>query len=316
MRYNNSGNYIPKDILTRAGKYYFKMGFTVFPLNVIIKKQDGKLKKKPFPPKGWKQIPLNDLDYYLQQIEKRRFNGLAILTGKHFVLDIDTNNKRSGMDFIKQIGIHIPKDTPFVTTPFKSGLHFYFLTPPKLTGYSTGSSKQYLFDWRGENGFVFAPPTNLGNGKIYKWGNKINRDLSNLRYPPDKLTEAILRLKQKEGLKPLLNSGNRKSPFKAGQLGVDFTESYGTKKFIDLSPKQKRILKEILIKMAKPKEDRSGYDQYTLNTMVKYGLSKYEIYQLVKGKSKFKGRDDYFELTYNSAVRWIKGKYRTSNWVS
>lgn len=96
---------------------------------------------------------------------------IGIVTGEIsnlFVVDIDTDEGRSNIDAIISDSVVCPT----VTTP-RGGQHLYFKYPAG-TKITIGANVIPGSDFRGNGGFVVAPPSVNGNGKSYDWLLNIN----------------------------------------------------------------------------------------------------------------------------------------------
>ncbi len=299
---------ISKDKLIAAGKYYFNLGFECFPSYVYLKSKNGDL-KKIFPNRiKWKSETFT-LRRFIHLVNNGNCNTVCIKTGlcsNLFVLDVDIDCK-SAKQFFQDNNIIIPKDTPHSRTQ-GGRFHIWFTFPKKLIDCSTGSDKINKVDWRGNGGLIFAPPTDLGNDRFYKWLQQINPDKSNLRTPPVKLIEWILNHKPSNLINDIPIKQNSRNKGIFANMEPNFTDSYGKRTFNDLTPSQKiwhdRDFKILSLK----NEDRSTVDCNYMVVANKLGLHKKVIYDLVKDKSKFTTRQfEYFERTYRKAVSICKG---------
>lgn len=266
-------------------KDYFDKGFEAFPLQIILKRINGGVKKNLIIPFPWRKTSINR-EYAVNLLTANRYNAIALKTGQEsnlFVLDIDRSSEASGLDFLNQSGITIPRDTPTVRTQ-SGGYHFYFRFADELKDNSTGSSKKNLIDWRGNGGIIIAPPTQINTDRKYEWVVPVTSQ--NLQRPPEKLVSWILEHS---------NSNNCS----------DCQE--GTKTLEDVSPKQ-RALFEKLIKRSNDAQygGRSENDFDLVAWGIKIGLSRDEIHKNVTEVGKFWERqDDYFNLTYKNALQLV-----------
>jgi hypothetical protein len=114
---------------------------------------------------------------------------IGIVTGKLsniFVVDLDKHDEK----YNEEITIQYIPDTvvcPTVNTP-KGGQHLYFHYPE--INISIGARILPGIDFRGEGGFVVAPPSVNGNGKSYEW--VVNFDRSILSALPASFQASIL----------------------------------------------------------------------------------------------------------------------------
>lgn len=96
---------------------------------------------------------------------------IGIVTGDVsdvFVVDIDT---AEGQENLLQYGFE-SIDCPTVTTP-RDGQHLYFKNPSQKITIGAGIIPGT--DFRGNGGFVVAPPSVNGNGKGYVWQKAFDR---------------------------------------------------------------------------------------------------------------------------------------------
>ena len=196
---------------------------------------------------------------------------------------MDVKDNINGMANLGKMGITYPVDTPREKTP-SGGLHLYFKYPKNISKHNSCQRKVGI-DWRGENGLIILAPTILPDGKEYKWLTKIAKDKSNLRYPPEKLLKWILS--------------------NAGKAEIHKRE-HGRKTISDLTESQLRAFFDAVQRSATaPKGKRSTADIRAMNFAVKIGLSRDTIKQYLHDVGKFKERgEDYFNLTYNSAIKY------------
>jgi len=111
---------------------------------------------------------------------------IGIVTGDVsdvFVVDIDT---AEGQENLLQYGFETI-DCPTVTTP-RDGQHLYFKNPSQKITIGAGIIPGT--DFRGNGGFVVAPPSVNGNGKGYVWQKAFARDA--LAVLPDAYIKKIM----------------------------------------------------------------------------------------------------------------------------
>ena len=160
--------------------YYLGIKWSVFPI------PEGQ--KKPTMRWGKYQTELasrEDLSRWFQ--EKQQNVGLATGEKSGFVVvDID---EELGWEHLAKYGIAKDVLTPTVLTP--KGRHLYFKHPG---GVYLGNNARKIpgCDFRGDGGFVVAPPSTNGDGKEYKW--KLRPDKVQLLPLPDAYRECILNI--------------------------------------------------------------------------------------------------------------------------
>lgn len=270
---------------------YFQMGFEAFPLNISINEKTGK--KNLHPPYRWNHRNFT-LEMSLSLIRNQDFNAIAIKTGSRsglFVLDIDSENGKNGLDTLGVNNIDIPDNTPTVITP-GGGLHYYFKFPDNLSGKkSTGSDKISLIDWRGEGGLIIVPPTVIPDYGRYAFTKQLeNSTLSN---PPAKLIKWILS-----------HSHSGASPGKKANSPYQ-----GKNDLSELSEAQRDVLFRTLKESEEaPVGKRSGPDYSLIKWCIRMDLKKEVIWTLVRNAGKFYERGRwYFETTLRKAYYDLKG---------
>ncbi len=114
---------------------------------------------------------------------------IGIVTGKVsnlFVIDLDKHDPAYDEDTVMQ---YIPDtiECPVVNTP-KGGQHLYFAPPEEEI--TIGARFIPGCDFRGEGGYVLAPPSINGNGKPYSW--YVNFDTTLHSRPPKAAIKRII----------------------------------------------------------------------------------------------------------------------------
>lgn len=108
-----------------------------------------------------------DLERIREWWERWRRANIGLRTGVVFdVLDVDVKRVNGLATLVDLLDVHgcLPGG-PSVATP-SGGLHFYF----RPTGIGNKAGFAPGLDWRGEGGYVAAPPS-VVDGKRYEWGH-------------------------------------------------------------------------------------------------------------------------------------------------
>ncbi len=149
-----------KEMLDAALKYR-EMGFSVFPVNP----KD----KKPAISSWLKyQTEQASIEEITEWFGKMNHQGIAMVTGKIsnlFVVDFDKYKP----DFDEELALQYFPDTietPTVKT-IRGGQHLYFKFPDQNISIRAGILPG--IDYRGEGGYIVAPPTKNITGSTYKW---------------------------------------------------------------------------------------------------------------------------------------------------
>ncbi len=147
-----------KNKLLEAALTYEEMGFSVIP---IIPGQ-----KKPMVKWESFQKQRATRPQIISWWSATPDANIGIVTGEIsdlFVVDIDTEE---GQQNLLQYGFD-NASTPIVKTP-RGGQHLYFKYP-KGRNITIGAGKIKGTDFRGNGGYVLAPPSKNGEGKPYQW---------------------------------------------------------------------------------------------------------------------------------------------------
>jgi hypothetical protein len=159
------------ELLNAALKYH-AMGFSIFPVNPLTKRP---------AIASWKKYQTNlaTTEEIVQWFERDHHKGIAIATGdisNLFVVDLD--KYKPGYDD-SVVDRFFPDSliTPIAETMHK-GQHLYFRNPKnKLTILANAFPG---IDYRGNGGYVVAPPTTNEKGESYKWIVDIEQEIADL----------------------------------------------------------------------------------------------------------------------------------------
>ena len=150
----------------QAALDYASRGLSVIPVRPDINPKDGKAEKKPYIP--WKIHQKRRATYG----EIRKWWGkwpnamVGIVTGEIsgiLVMDCDT---LAGYEAIQAL---LPDSIilPIARTP-RGGWHLWFIYPVG-SGITIGAGLLPGVDFRGQSGYVVAPPSKLADGRAYTW---------------------------------------------------------------------------------------------------------------------------------------------------
>ncbi len=166
--------------MIEAALKYYEKGMSVFPVNPNTKK----------PLVEWKKYQTERPT--IEQVHAwfdRTSNGIAIVTGKisdTFVVDFD----RYKPGFSEEIALQLIPDSihaPTVKT-MNNGQHMYFRNPEINASIMAGIAPG--IDYRGEGGYVVAPPSKSITGAEYTW--VVSLDECERPVLPNSFKEALL----------------------------------------------------------------------------------------------------------------------------
>jgi len=199
----------PISCKTAALQYAEKFGFSIIPVN--------RKTKTPFIP--WKEF--QDRKATEKEIrewwEKWPSANVGIVTGKIsrvVVIDID---EPQGFDAIQE---YIP-DTliiPTCKTP-RGGQHLYFRAPEEVLG-----NKSRLIqgcDFRGDGGYIIAPPSTNSKGKSYAWLDGLSIEKADPPAMPSKLFTILRTYSYREKLDNFLDKNENPLKFQQGTRDED-----------------------------------------------------------------------------------------------
>lgn len=147
-----------------AAMQYAKWGWPVFPL--------AKHSKVPAIPKrrGGNGVldATTDLDRVDKYWTKHPDHNIGIATGKVFdVLDVDPD-KGGHIEFLNLLQAGLIRPVHGVSVTASGGMHLLYR--PNSRGNATKWHGYTGLDWRGEGGYIVAPPSTLGApGRAYSW---------------------------------------------------------------------------------------------------------------------------------------------------
>ncbi len=171
-------------VFREYAKDYLKSGVSVIPLQP----------KGKTPLLKWTEFQKRKptLKEIISWWDKTPDANIGIITGRInrlLVIDID---KKEGWDFVKSKGYEAEL-CPIVKTG-GGGVHLYYRYPEgEITVGARIGEETHGIDYRGEGGYVVAPPSQHENGNYYKW-NKYIPDFSiflNLPEPPEWIIKEI-----------------------------------------------------------------------------------------------------------------------------
>lgn len=139
-----------------AALQYLDKGFSIIPCRPD---------KKPYISWAEYQTRKPTVEEISRWFEKYQDAMIAIITGKISgvcVIDCDTPE---GKEEVDKLILDSPV-FPVAETP-RGGFHYYFMTSVESIGNNAGAIPGV--DFRGEGGYIIAPPSMNGNGKAYHW---------------------------------------------------------------------------------------------------------------------------------------------------
>jgi len=201
------------DVLTAALAYSEKHGLSIIPVRPD---------KKPFIP--WQEFQKRKAgpDEIRSWWSKWPNAMIGIVTGSIsgiFVIDCDT---QEGFDRISEL---LPDSIviPIAKTP-RGGWHLYFLFPSD-TKLTIGAGVLPGVDFRGEGGYVIAPPSRNAEGKYYSWQDGLNLEEAALQPMPEAVSNILINSlyieQRKDAYKPLQNLTEPYNMFMHGRRDND-----------------------------------------------------------------------------------------------
>ena len=161
--------------MIKSALYYHKLGLSIIPIKpgekiplIIWKEYQERIATEEEIKKWWRKTPNANI-----AIVTGKLNNLA-------VVDFDKYDPK----FSEEIALQYFPDTletPTASTP-GGGTHLYFQFPQE--NISNNARLLPGIDFRGEGGYVVAPPSINGNGKKYEWQTKMG-DVSIADLPLD-----------------------------------------------------------------------------------------------------------------------------------
>jgi Bifunctional DNA primase/polymerase, N-terminal len=212
-------------------------------------------------------------------------NAIQIETGAQSNLTVMDADVRDGINGLAQIKLGwVPEGTPCAQSQNEAGRHFYFLYTPFLR---TSTHKERGLDIRNDGGVIYAPPSIVRGGGVYKW--LVEPSKSNLRPMSTDLHDFLLALQSP-------NDKDRTSP-KMFHPGM--------KSITDLTERQQQIIREKLEACeAAHKGQRSEKDFGLCCFAIGADLAPEELWALCQDVGKFSERGRaYFDLTFNNALK-------------
>jgi len=213
-------------------------------------------------------------------------NAVQVETGEHSgitVLDLDVHDGVNGNDQIKSGWI--PENTACVQSQNGEGRHYYFSYMPEI---KTSTNKEKGIDIRNNGAVIYSPPSIVRAGGVYKW--IIEPSKGNLKPIPKDLYNFLAGLQSEKRN----NRTFQKIPF------------HGMKSILDLTEKQRQIIREKLEACEAEKGYRSEKDFGLCCFAIGAGLNPEELWTLCRDVGKFMERGRaYFDLTFNNALKTI-----------
>lgn len=171
-----------------AALKYAEKGFSIIPIKPDIDPVKNKALKNPYI-ESWKEYQTKKATVAEIKEWWRRWPRamIGLVTGKFSqILVIDCDSLEAYESFQKLLPDSLI--APIAKTP--RGWHFYFIYP-KDGNITTGAGIMPGVDFRGQGGYIIAPPSINDAGKIYEWIEGLSLDEVEPPEPPESLINLL-----------------------------------------------------------------------------------------------------------------------------
>jgi len=163
--------------LYKGALYYTKRSWSIFPLHYVKHAKCScnnaacsNIAKHPLTPNGFKDAT-TQLDKITEWWTQHPKANIGIVTGQiSGVVVIDIDIKNNGFDSLEKLEARYGKLPATITvTTGGGGKHYYFKHPNRILKNAVNIMSG--IDFRGDGGYIVAPPSTHASGNLYEWDN-------------------------------------------------------------------------------------------------------------------------------------------------